>query len=186
MPFCVTLALNVMVLDVAPTTFVKDTPLLVLSCHCTVGIGDPIAAATNVTVAPSVTVSFAGFRVTIGGVITVKIAAVVVAVPDPFVNTARYLFPFCVLLTTKIRVGAIAPGMLANVTPLSVLTCHCTVGLGAPLAAAVNVALVPVFTAWLAGCSVTTGALSPLDTVVVASAVDFAGSVFPTLSVAML
>jgi hypothetical protein len=61
LPFCMTRALNVMVLDVAPTRFVKDTPLLELSCHCTVGVGDPIAAATNVTVAPSVTVSFAGF-----------------------------------------------------------------------------------------------------------------------------
>jgi len=61
LPFCMTRALNVMLLDVAPTRFVKDTPLLVLSCHCKVGIGDPVAAATNVTVAPSVTVSFAGF-----------------------------------------------------------------------------------------------------------------------------
>jgi hypothetical protein len=75
---------------------------------------------------------------------------------------------------------------LANVTPLLVLTCHRTVGLGVPLAPAVKVTRVPVFTVWFAGCSVTTGAALPLATVVIVSAVDFAGSVFPTLSVAML
>jgi hypothetical protein len=45
---------------------------------------------------------------------------------------------------------------LVNVTP-SVLTCHCTVGVGFPLAAAVNVAVCPALTVVFAGFAVTTG-----------------------------
>ena len=41
-----------------------------------------------------------------------------------------------------------------------VLTCHCTVGLGVPLAAAVNVAVLPAVTVWSPGCVVTAGAVA--------------------------
>src|SRR5437899_3145743 len=57
----------------------------------------------------------------------------------------------------KLRVVEVAPETLLNVTPLSVLTCHCTVGVGEPVAAAVKVAVWPVVTVWFAGCMVIVG-----------------------------
>ena len=45
---------------------VQVPPELVLSCHCTVGVGDPLAAAVNVTVWPAATNWFVGLVVTIG------------------------------------------------------------------------------------------------------------------------
>jgi hypothetical protein len=38
----------------------------VLTCHCTVGVGEPVAAAVKVAVWPAVTVWFAGCVVIIG------------------------------------------------------------------------------------------------------------------------
>src|SRR5882724_3116647 len=88
---------------------------------------------------------------------TVSVAAVVVAVPAEFVNTARYWFPFCDEAVVKFRVVEVAPETLLNVAPPSVLTCHCTVGVGEPVAAAVKVAVWPAVTVWLAGCVVIVG-----------------------------
>jgi hypothetical protein len=76
---------------------------------------------------------------------------VVVAVPAEFVNTARYRFPFCDKLVVKLSVVEVAAETLLNVTPPSVLTCHCTVGVGDPVAAAAKVAVWPAVTVWLAG-----------------------------------
>jgi hypothetical protein len=82
-----------------------------------------------------------------GGVaFTVSVAAVVVAVPAEFVNTARYRFPLCDKAVVKLRVVEVAPETLLNVTPPSVLTCHCTVGVGEPVAEAVKVAVWPAVT----------------------------------------
>lgn len=75
---------------VAPATFVNDVPPFVLTCHCTVGAGDPVAAAVKVAVAPANTDTFVGFVVITGRVFTVSVAAVVVADPWVFVNTASY------------------------------------------------------------------------------------------------
>ena len=38
----------------------------------------------------------------------------------------------------NVRVVEVAPGMSLNVVPPSVLTCHCTVGAGVPVADALN------------------------------------------------
>ena len=81
-----------------------------------------------------------------GAAFTVSVAAVVVAVPAEFVNTARYRFPLCDKAVVKLRVVEVAPATLLNVTPPSVLTCHCTVGVGEPVAAAVKVAVWPAVT----------------------------------------
>jgi hypothetical protein len=81
-----------------------------------------------------------------GAVLTVRVAAVVVALPSVFVNTARYLFPFCERVVVNVSVVDVAPATLLNVVPPSVLTCHCTVGVGFPLAAAVKLALAPAAT----------------------------------------
>ena len=89
MPFCATAAVNDNVVDVAPAMFVNVTPS-VLTCHCTVGVGVPLAAAVNVAMAPLATLMLAGFVVITGAAVTVKVAAALVAEPDVFVNTARY------------------------------------------------------------------------------------------------
>jgi hypothetical protein len=83
-----------------------------------------------------------------GGVaLTVSVAAVVVADPPEFVNTARYRFPFCDKAVVKLRVVEVPPEeTLPNVTPPSVLTCHCTIGVGEPVAAAVKLAVCPAVT----------------------------------------
>ena len=49
----------------------------------------------------------------------------------------------------------VAPGMSVNVAPPSVLTCHCTVGAGDPVAAALNDADCPEVTLRLEGDDVT-------------------------------
>jgi len=85
------------------------------------------------------------------------VAAVVVAVPAEFVNTARYRYPFCDKAVVKLRVVEVAPETLLNVAPLSVLTCHSTVGVGEPVAAAVKVAVWPEVTVWFVGCVVIVG-----------------------------
>lgn len=46
----------------------------------------------------------------------------------------------------KLYVAEVAPLTLLNVVPPSVLTCHCTVGVGVPLAAAAKLTLVPALT----------------------------------------
>ena len=63
-------------------------------------------------------------------------------------------------LVVKVSVVAVAPLMSVKVTPPSVLTCHCTVGVGVPLAAAVKVTALPAVTVWPLGWVVTTGATS--------------------------
>ena len=42
--------------------------------------------------------------------------------------------------------------------PKPSFTCHCTVGVGLPVAAAVKVADWPLFTVWLVGCELMDGA----------------------------
>jgi len=79
------------VVEVAPDMFANVPPPFVVTCHCTVGVGVPVAAAVNVAVALAVTVTFAGFVVITGVVfppVTVRVAAVVVALPAAFVKTA--------------------------------------------------------------------------------------------------
>src|SRR6266478_5066711 len=100
----------------------------------------------------------------VGGVagFTVSVAAVVVADPAEFVNTAWYWFPFCDEKVVKLRVVEVAPETLPNVVPPSVLICHCTVGVGEPVAAAVKVAVWPTVKVWFAGCVVIVGVLEPL------------------------
>ena len=55
-----------------------------LNCHCTVGVGLPLAAAVKIAVPPAFTVTSVGLVVTTGPAVTVSVAAVVVA--DPVVR----------------------------------------------------------------------------------------------------
>ena len=60
MPFCDMSAVNVSVVEVAPGMSTKVAPPFVLTCHCTVGAGDPVAAELNDALCPDVTVRLAG------------------------------------------------------------------------------------------------------------------------------
>ena len=59
----------------------------------------------------------------------------------------------CDALTVKLNGLLVAPGMFVNAPPL--LACHCNVGAGVPLAAAVNDATAPAQTLLLSGFVVT-------------------------------
>ncbi len=133
--------------------------LFTVSVAAVVVVGEPVAAVVKVAVWQTFTVWFAGCVVMTGGVgeFTVSVAAVVVAVPTVFVNTARYWFPLCAKAVVKLSVVEVAPETLLNVAPPSVLTCHCTVGVGEPVAAAVKLAVWPAVTVWFAGCVVIVG-----------------------------
>ena len=118
----------------------------------------PLAAATNVAVDPALTLWLAGFVVTLGAKFTVIVAAVVVADPPAFVNTARNFVPFWPADTLgTVSVVVVAPATFWNVAPPSVLNCHCTVGVGLPEAAAVKTAVWPAFTVTSVGFVVITG-----------------------------
>jgi hypothetical protein len=103
---------KVRVVKVAPGRMLKVAPLSALTCHWTVGVGEPVAAAVKTAVWPAVTAWFTGCVVIVGGVagFTVRVAAVVVADPAEFVNTAWYWFPFCNKAAVKLRVVKVAPG----------------------------------------------------------------------------
>jgi hypothetical protein len=158
-PSCPAAAVKVRVVEVAPGTSLKVAPPSVLTCHWTVGAGVPLAAALKETLLPAQTVWLEGFVVTAGATFTVSVAAVVVAVPQVLVKTARYRYPSWASATVKESVVEVAPGTSLKVAPPSVLTCHWTVGAGLPLAAAVNVAVLASQTAWLEGFVVTAGAV---------------------------
>jgi hypothetical protein len=99
----------------------------------------------------------AGFVVTAGAVFTVRVAALKLALPATFVKTARYRLPFWVEDVVKDNVVEVASAILLKVAPPSVLTCHCTVGVGWPVAAAVKVTACPAQIVWLTGLVVMAG-----------------------------
>jgi hypothetical protein len=156
-PVCEAATVNVRVVEVAPGMFVKLAPLLVLTCHCTVGAGLPLAPAVKVTLLPALTLWLAGFAVIAGGVLTVSVAALVIAVPALLMNTARYWFPFWAAAAVNIRLVEVAPAILLNVEAPLVFTCHCTVGAGLPVPAALKVTVLPTQTVVLLGLVVTEG-----------------------------
>src|SRR5450432_847050 len=137
---------TVKVVMIAPAILLNVAPPSVENCHCTVGVGVPLAAAVNTAVPPAFTVTSTGFSVITGPAVTVSVAAVVVALPTLLVNTARYWLPLSVACAVKLSVVEVAPAMLVNVAPPFVLSCHCTVGVGLPLAAATNEAIDPALT----------------------------------------
>src|SRR6185369_15959972 len=159
LPLSAATALKVKLGLVAPAMSLNVSPPSMLSCHCTVGAGLPLALALKVTL-PGHTVWLDGFNVTTGPLSRVKIAAVLgTLAAHRLLNRARYWLPLSAATALKVKLGLVAPAMSLNVTPPSMLSCHCTVGAGLPLAVAVKVTL-PGHTVWLAGFNVTTGPLS--------------------------
>src|SRR5262245_26645742 len=82
---------------------------------------------------------------------TVKIAALLVVVPAALANTARKRFPLSTRAVENWYVVCVAPLTFVQFPPLSVLTCHCTVGAGSPVPAALKLAICPTYTVALLG-----------------------------------
>lgn len=89
--------------------------------------------------------------------LTVNIAALELTDPALLLHTARYCLLLSAMVTAKVNVALVAPGIFVHVVPVG-LDCHCTVGDGAPLAAEVKLVFVPEHFAWDAGCVETVGA----------------------------
>src|SRR5262245_29960941 len=132
-------------------------PWSVLICHCTAGAGLPLAWAESVTWLLTATVWLLGWVVTAGAKSTVRVAAVVVALPAPLVKTASNSSPFWLARAVRVSVLVLARGTLWKVWPPSWLTRQWTLGAGVPVAAAVNVTTVPALTVALVGFVVTVG-----------------------------
>ena len=64
---------------VAPLISVQVVPLMLL-CHCTVGVGVPLAAAVNVAVSPAFTVVPTGWVVMLGATDATTVSVAEVAV----------------------------------------------------------------------------------------------------------
>ena len=70
-----------------------------------------------------------------------------VAVPAEFVNTASYFVPLSAdVVPGTVSVVDVAPVIGVNDDAPGASDCHCTVGVGVPEAAAVNVAVAPTVT----------------------------------------
>jgi hypothetical protein len=78
----------------------------------------PLAAAVNVAVAPTATDTLVGCVVIASGVFpeaTVRVAALVVALPAEFVNTASYFVPDCATVVAGVVYDAeVAPEIAVN------------------------------------------------------------------------
>jgi hypothetical protein len=154
LPLCDETAVKLSVVPVSPERSLQFDPLLVLTCHWTVGVGVPLAAAVNVAVAPEQTVVFDGLVVMLNPLLIVNVAAVVVLLPQLWAKTALYWLPLSAAAAVNDRLVAVSPLMSLQPAPLLVLTCHCTVG--EPLAAALNVTVAPAHAVWFVGFDVMT------------------------------
>jgi hypothetical protein len=138
--------------SVAPVFPPSATPPL---RHCSVGVGVPDAATVKVTEPPAVTVCDDGCVVNDGATVaalTVSVAALLVAVPALFVATQSYE-PASVA-ETALSTSEVPVWPEIAVPPLR----HCSVGVGVPLAATVNVAEAPAVTVAEVGCVENDGA----------------------------
>src|SRR5207249_745610 len=131
-------------------------PLPLLACHCNVGAGVPLAADVNDTTVPAQRFVLSG-SVVILGLLIVSVATLEVRLPQVLENTARYWLLLCDMLVVKHNGLLVCRGMFVNAPPL--LACHCNVGTGVPVAAAVNETTVPVQALVLTGLMITIGLL---------------------------
>ena len=70
----------------------------------------------------------------VGSGLTVKVAGIEFDTAQVLLNCARYCLLLSARAVTKVSVMLLAPEILSKLTPLLVLTCHCTVGAGLPVA----------------------------------------------------
>jgi len=97
-------------------------------------------AAVNVELPQLLTTDTVGAE---GTAFTVSVAAFEFTELALFVHTALYCLLLSAVVVVNVSVALVAPVILVQVVPALVLCCHCTVGVGDPLAAEVNVTLLP-------------------------------------------
>ena len=115
---------------------------------------EPVPVAVNTELPQLLVTETVGAE---GIAVTVSVAEFEFTAPDAFVHLARYRLLLSAVVVAKDKVLAVAPVILLQVKPL-VLTCHCTVGAGLPLAAELKLAFEPAHLVWEEGWVVTTGA----------------------------
>jgi hypothetical protein len=152
-----------------PGAFDHVLPPSVETCHWTASTL-PVALALKVAMLPATIDWLAGWITTVGGTTTVGVTALVVAKPALFVNTARYsVFASVFVAEMIVRTDvAFVPATLVvtvpaagvHIDPPLIDCCQAAVGIGLPVAAAVNVNGWPRMAVVATGCSVTTGAVS--------------------------
>ena len=120
--------------------------------HNNVPVNDPAVNTELPQLFVTVTVGVDGFGV------TVNVAGLEFAVPAIFVHTARYCLLLSPVATANVRVVFVAPLISVQTVPF-VLTCHCTVGVGMPVAAEVKVTLFAAQIVCETGCVVTDGGM---------------------------
>jgi len=74
--------------------------------------------------------------------LTVNVAGFELTGPALFVHTARYCLLLSAIVAVNDSVPPIAPAILFQLVPF-ILSCHCTVGTGSPLAAELKDTLAP-------------------------------------------
>ena len=153
------------------------------TCHCSVGVGEPVAAPLNVAVAPTATVVLPGLSRIVGAYVAtpepgggvppdptpLRLATPLVAVPAVFVATSWKRSPAIPAVTpATLNMPVVVP--LYGATSLTfdqlpappTWTCHCSVGVGDPVAAPLNVAVAPTATTVLPGFSRIVGAYASI------------------------
>ena len=78
--------------------------------------------------------------------VTVMVAALDVDEPAALVNRARNCQPFTNGMTVPLKLGEVNPATSVHVEPWLTDSCHCTVGLGLPVAADERVTTCPDMT----------------------------------------
>ena len=136
----------------------KVLPPSVLTCHCTVGVGLPLAAAVKVAVRPGVDRLVRRVRRDRGREVHRQGGGAGGGRAGGVDEDRPVLVAVLRGDGGEAEGGEVAPGMSLKVLPPSVLTCHCTVGVGLPLAAAVKVAVSPALTVRFVGFVVIVGA----------------------------
>ncbi len=142
-------------------------------------MGTPLAPVVNIAALPAVTACPTGCVVipgAAGTALTVKTVALLVAVPALFVATSWNSSLFIanvvgLIVSVPVIEPEIAPPSVKfpKVVPPSVESCHCSVGVGVPLAAPLKFALCPTVTDWFPGCVVMFGATAGFTVSVPAS-----------------
>lgn len=125
---------------------------------------------SNVPVVPvAVSVELPQLLVTVtagveGVAFTVSVAAFEFTEPLLLVHTARYCLLLSAVVVPNDKVPVVAPATFVHVVPL-LLTCHCTVGAGLPLAAETKLAFAPAHLDWETGWVVTAtfGPAAPVE-----------------------
>jgi hypothetical protein len=123
---------------------------------------EPVPVAVNTELPQLLVTETVGAE---GMEVTVNVAALEFTVPPMFVHTARYSLLLSAVVVVNDSGLAVAPVMLFQLVPLLVLTCHCTVGAGLPLAAELKLAFKPAHLVCVNGWVVTTGATALVPTV---------------------